>query len=186
VLDDELIFLNALFVAIALVMDRMSWHSAETMEVQQLYDELRKKHYELEDSRIRLTEYAKRVENIAQLEERNRISRDLHDDLGHKLIRMKMMLEAIVQISTVQQEKAVEMTIQVRDQLAESIDSLRTTVRGMKPAASVTGQYSLHTLIENFAGDCGILVNFHHSGMPYPLYPSEEFRGSVRCMRGIC
>lgn len=170
----DYLILNALYVGVALLLDRMIIHSEEEKEVQQLYDELRKKHYELEDTRKRLTQYAKEVEQITQLEERSRISRDIHDDLGHKLIRMKMMLEAIVQISAGQEAKATEMTIQVRDQLAESIDTLRSTVRRINPDVAVSRQYSLHTLIEDFATDCGIRVNYQISGSPYPLYPSEE------------
>ncbi len=171
----DYLILNALYVGVALVLDRMITHSEEEREVQQLYDELRVKHYELEDTRKRLTLYAQEVEQITQLEERNRISRDIHDDLGHKLIRMKMMLEAIVQISTGQESKAAEMTIQVRDQLAESIDTLRSTVRRINPDISDSGKYSLPILIDNFATDCGIRVYYQISGSSYPLYPSEEF-----------
>lgn len=43
---------------------------------------------------VRLLLFTKQLEGVAQAEERTRISRQLHDDIGHRLIRTKMMSEA--------------------------------------------------------------------------------------------
>ncbi len=142
-------------------------------ELEQVYDELRSKAYELDAARKRLVEYAGKVEQLAQTEERTRISHEIHDDLGHKLIRLKMMLEAIIRISPGQPEKGMEMTRIVRDQLTEAMDTLRRTVRRMKPPEEEQS-FSLKRLIEGFAADPQLQIRCEISGMPRPLYPSLE------------
>jgi two-component system NarL family sensor kinase len=169
------IFANLLFAAFTILLHYVHSTVGHNENIEILNDELRQKHYELDAAKARLTEYSKEVQQIAQMEERNRISREIHDDLGHKLIRLKMMLEAIVQIMPHQQDKGMQMIVQVRDQLTESIESLRTTVRRMKPAEKMMNSYSLSRLIDDFGADCGIKVDYKISGTPYTLYPSEEF-----------
>jgi signal transduction histidine kinase len=143
-------------------------------EADELLHTLSDKNYELHEMRNQLLEYARKVENAAQVEERNRISRELHDDLGHKLIRLKMMMDAAVQLLPAQESKGPELVRQVRDQLADTMETMRTTVRKLKPDASAVRQYSLDKLIGEFGSACGVRVNYEVTGIPYELYPSEE------------
>jgi two-component system NarL family sensor kinase len=166
---------DLLFITFALLLLHIRVTSKSMVEVEQLYDVLRRKHYELDAAKERLIDYARQVEDIAQVEERNRISRDIHDDLGHKLIRLKMMMEASIRILPHQQNKGMEMIHAVRDQLTESMEVLRATVRKLKPDEDTIQHYTLDKLIEDWAKDQGIHVHYESSGMPYPLYPSLEF-----------
>ncbi|WP_409341159.1 sensor histidine kinase [Paenibacillus sp. MBLB4367] len=168
------LFANTLYGAFAFLLLHLRHMTAHRGELQHLYDELRRKHYELEEARKRIIEYAQKVENSAQIEERNRISRDLHDDLGHKLIRLKMMMEAGIQIFPTQPDKAMQMIHLVRDQLTDSMETLRATVRNMKPAEADSRNYSLDKLIDDLGQDSGIRVRYSYEGMPFPLYPSCE------------
>lgn len=76
----------------------LSWQGSRSAssrgQLEQVYDELRSKHYELQEARAQLLLFTKQLEGAAQAEERTRISRQLHDDIGHRLIRTKMMSEA--------------------------------------------------------------------------------------------
>jgi two-component system NarL family sensor kinase len=172
-----LIYVTAdlLFIGFALLLLQIRLTAKNKVETEQLYDALRRKHYELDAAKERLMDYAKKVEGIAQVEERSRISRDLHDDLGHMLIRLKMMMEASIQILPHQQDKGMEMIHAVRDQLTESMDLLRATVRKLKPDEETIQNYTLDKLIEDWAKDKGVRVNYESSGLPYALYPSLEF-----------
>jgi two-component system NarL family sensor kinase len=166
---------DLLFVSFALLLLQLRYSAQSKMDVETLYDSLRRKHYELDEARVRLIEYAQQVEDIALVEERNRISRDIHDDLGHKLIRLKMMMEAAIQILPNQPEKGMQMIHGVRNQLGESMELLRATVRKMKPDDEAIQSYSLDKLITDLAQEKGIQVHFHSNGLPYSLYPSLEF-----------
>lgn len=169
-----LLFANILFFATAFFLIYAQHMSVGREELQSLYDELKRKHYELDEARERLLDYAKIVESSAQIEERNRISHDIHDDLGHKLIRLKMMMEAIIQILPQQQEKGMQMIHQVRDQLTESMETLRLTLRRMKPDETVSHSFSIDKLVEDLSQDNHIQASYEISGIPYPLYPSCE------------
>ena len=115
---------NVIFIALAILSFQLQRMKKNKDDVELLYDQLRKQHYALDEARLQLMDYARKVENIAQTEERNRISHDLHDDLGHKLIRLKMMMEASLSILPSQPSKGTEMLGSVRDQLGESMELL--------------------------------------------------------------
>ncbi|AWB43206.1 two-component sensor histidine kinase [Paenibacillus sp. CAA11] len=150
-------------------------HSAGTqLETIQLYDEIRWKHYELEEARGRLREFAQQVENAAQLEERNRISRQLHDELGHRLIRVKIMLEAALHTVPADPSKGLSMLEQIRDQVSASLEEMRSTVRRLKPANASSKGYSLEHLLEEVGRETGIHTSLKILGEPYALYPSME------------
>src|SRR5690606_19089885 len=136
-----LLTLNLAFVTVAFLIYRLNVMTGNKRETELLYDELKLRHYDLEATRKTVVDYARRVQELTQVEERNRIAHDLHDDLGHKLIRLKMMLEATSRLGPENQDKVMEIVREVRDQLGEGMESLRSTVRRLKPASSVTGQY---------------------------------------------
>jgi two-component system, NarL family, sensor kinase len=173
--DSELWLSVSLFFlgfTVLLELNRSVWRSRR--EQQRVNDQLRRKQAELEEQRNRSIDYSRTVEHLAQIEERNRISHELHDELGHQLVRIKMMMEAALTIQSSQPDKGRELLEQVRDQLAEGMETLRRTVRKLKPSGDSVKQYSLSGLIEDLAKEEGIQIRLMTDGMPYPLYPSEE------------
>lgn len=165
---------NTIYCISALLLFRSSAMEVSREELRQLYDEHRKKHYELEEVRKQLVEYALMVESSAQVEERNRIAHDIHDDLGHKLIRLKMMLEAVIHIMPDQPDKSLELVTQVRDQLSDSMETMRKTVRRLRPGEDEVQHYSLDRLMEELAREPGFRMHYQTHGLPFPLYPSCE------------
>ncbi|CAM4255610.1 sensor histidine kinase [Paenibacillus tarimensis] len=137
---------------------------------------LSRKQENLELTRRRIIIDARAVEQHAQAQERNRIAHELHDDLGHRLIRLKMMMEAGLQLLTADPVKGRSMMEQVRGQLEESMENMRRTVRRLRPVGSEQArQYALDRLIANAARDLQIEVFFRLEGRPFPLYPSLEY-----------
>lgn len=148
----------------------------ERAVIENSYELLSHNHEQIEQERMRAIEYARKIEDYAQVEERGRIAGELHDDLGHRLIRVKMMTEAVLQLMEHDPSQAALMLEQVRGQLEESMNNMRYTVRKLKPPeAKNIRRYALHRLIEDAAKDLQITVNFELSGKPYPLYPSVEY-----------
>jgi two-component system NarL family sensor kinase len=161
----SLLFVSALlYLVCGILLFHAQSASTGKIEVEQLYDQLRRKHYELDEAGKRIIDYAKKVGDLAQMEERSRISGDIHDDLGHKLIRLKMMMEAIIRIIDKQPEKGMDLLLQVRDQLTESMETLRSTVRRLKPNEANSKKYTLASLIEDLVQNCGIAVSFNTTG----------------------
>jgi signal transduction histidine kinase len=165
---------NVFFISVFLLLHL--YHNAleKSDHIEGLYDELSRKHYELEQARKEVTEYARKVQDYAQIEERNRISKDIHDELGHKLIRLKMMMEAALLIGTTQPQKSMELMEQVRNQLGESMDTLRNTLRRLAPSEERIKVYSMQKLIEQLGSGDGIEITYETLGNPQMVYPSLE------------
>lgn len=139
-----------------------------------LYDELRKKHFELEEARSRLLQFTTQVEVAAQAEERVRIARQLHDDIGHRLIRVKMMTEAAIHTLPAAPETGLGMMHQIRDQLSASMDDMRAALKRINYAPQLENAYALDRLLEEVGRDTGIATSYTVQGIPYPLYPSIQ------------
>jgi signal transduction histidine kinase len=90
---------------------------------------------DLREAHQRLQAYAEQAENMTVAEERTRISRDLHDTLGHRLTVSIVQLEGAGRLVPDQQERAVEMIETVRQQLTEGLQDVRRTVSMLRPDA---------------------------------------------------
>lgn len=139
-----------------------------------LYDKIRRYTYELEAARSRLLDYSKQVEKVAQLEERNRISRELHDSIGHSLTGILMQVDACIQVMQVNKEKGLEILQSVYDNINKSIEVVRQTVRELRPSDYRTNLGALTELIDKFKENTGVNVELNISGTPYKMLPSIE------------
>lgn len=169
-----LVFTNLTFLLCAglnLLLLRTGRGRADTLF---LYDELRKKHFELEEARARLLQFTTQIEVAAQAEERVRIARQLHDDIGHRLIRVKMMTEAAIHTLPAAPETGLQMMNQIRDQLSGSMDDMRAALKRINHTPQLEGAYALDRLLEEVGRDTGIATSYTVQGIPYPLYPSLQ------------
>ncbi|WP_145324311.1 sensor histidine kinase [Paenibacillus xylanexedens] len=161
-----------------LIIAALSWQGSRTAssrgQLEQVYDELRSKHYELQEARAQLLLFAKQLEGAAQAEERTRISRQLHDDIGHRLIRTKMMSEAALLTLPRNREQGTEMVRQIRDQLAGSMDDMRSTLHKLQPDSYVSTTYALDRFLEEVGRDTGVKTNYEVHGPSHVLYPSIQ------------
>lgn len=153
------------------------WYRLKMETEQQLqrmeYDHLRGHNYELEQARQEMIQFSRMVEMVAQMEERSRIAHDLHDELGHQLVRLKMMMDASVEVIEVKPEESKKLFLIVRDQLSDSMELMRATVQRLKPRQMNTKSYSLKHLIEEYR-DAPVAIHYSMSGQPIEMYPSME------------
>lgn len=167
---------NVLWLAMSAVLYSVKLVTAKQHYVESLYDELAYSHEQLEQARERIQNYAVQIEQYAQSEERSRIAKDIHDDLGHRLIRQKMMMEAALQLLETEPQRAHALLAQIRDQMEDGMDRMRRTVRRLSPVESVhERQYALDRLITSSGHELGLQVTFTVEGSPQLLYPSIEY-----------
>ncbi len=69
-------------------------------EVERLVDKL-------ETANVKLRKYADEVEELAIIQERNRLAREIHDGLGHYLTTIHMQLQAAEVIIDKDRDKAM-------------------------------------------------------------------------------
>lgn len=169
-----LVTANLLFLFLAATFNHIHELNLKQWNHIQLYDELKKLHFQQDEAGRQLLQFAHQIESAAQTEERNRISRQLHDDIGHRLIRVKMMMEAALHIVPQDSVRGMEMLHQIRDQLEESMEQMRKAVKQMNPIRRISDDYSLDRLLEEASRETGIETKLTLQGMPYPLYPSHQ------------
>ncbi|MNW35127.1 Sensor histidine kinase DesK [compost metagenome] len=165
---------NLLLLFISYFLHLLQQFASKQEHEQYLFDDIRKKNYELSETRNRLLLFTKQIEGAAQAEERSRISQQLHDDVGHRLIRSKMMMEAALQIFPNDQQRGMTMLQQIRDQLSAGLDEMRATVKRLKPASNDSGIQSLGQMLEEVGRETGIRTELTIEGNPCSLYPSQE------------
>jgi signal transduction histidine kinase len=87
---------------------------------------------ELQEAHRQLQEYALRGEELAVVEERNRLAREMHDTLGHRLTVASVQLEGAQRLCSADPERAASMVGTVREQVREALSELRSTVATLR------------------------------------------------------
>ena len=122
---------------------------------------------ELQAAHRQLQEYAGQVEELAVAEERNRLAREMHDTLGHRLTVAAVQLEGAQRLIPRDPERAAHMVGTVRDQVREALEELRRTVATLRTPLEV--DLSLPLTLARLA------VSFEKAtGLPVHLALPEE------------
>lgn len=125
---------------------------------------------ELQQAHVKLQDYATRVEELAVVEERNRLAREMHDTLGHHLAVAAVQLEGAQRLCASEPERSVSMVATAREQVREALAELRSTVAALRAPieADLHLCTSLKRLASHFAQATGITV---HQVLPDELPP---------------
>ncbi|MGX6445083.1 sensor histidine kinase [Neobacillus sp. K501] len=113
-------------------------------------DEMRKSLQKLTKTLNENTEYIRQLEYTYKLEERNRISQEIHDKIGHSLTGALFQMEAAKRLMEYDKEKAVELLQNSINISKEGIESIRMTLKNMKPPTEQVGIHQLKLLIDQF------------------------------------
>jgi len=116
---------------------------------------------ELRETHSQLQEYALRVEELAVVEERNRLAREMHDTLGHRLTVASVQLEGAQRLCPTDPERAASMVGTVREQVREALSELRSTVAALRTPieADLRLRDSVRRLASTFEEATGLTVN---------------------------
>lgn len=125
---------------------------------------------ELQTAHTQLQNYAARVEELAISEERNRLAREMHDTLGHRLTVASVQLEGAQRLIENDPGRAAGMVETVRDQVREALNELRATVATLREplVTDLTLTASLKRLAESFEQATDLTL---HLDLPEDLCP---------------
>ncbi|MBU8913091.1 MAG: sensor histidine kinase, partial [Spirochaetales bacterium] len=138
---------------------------------------------QLSDSVLRLTsanldfqEYAFEAGQRSSTDERNRITREIHDSLGYTLTNLAMMMEA-AQDSVDRDHSALRRLLvaareQAQNGLAETRRTLRI-VRAVEPSAPV-GVRALSQMFRTFEGATNVKVSVAYGNLPMVTTPIAD------------
>ncbi|KHD35885.1 histidine kinase [Clostridium acetobutylicum] len=153
------------------------YENEKKIEAQDLYDRLRISEEKLKKANRDLEMYASSVEELTLLRERNRISREIHDSVGHSLSTMVIQLGAIEKIIRNAPEKAELLTKNLRKFTQKSLDEVRAAVRAIKPKEfeEYEGILSIEELISNFKKMANIDVRLAFTKEKWSLNSDQSF-----------
>lgn len=104
----------------------------------------------LQEAHDRLREYALRAEELAIVQERNRLAREMHDTVGHCLTVAAVQLEAAQRLCSQDPERAAGLLGTVRHQVREALAELRSTVATLR--SPLEADLELPSALKRLAG----------------------------------
>ena len=100
------------------------------------------------------------MKELYTLQERNRISREIHDSVGHSLSTIIIQLGAISKLSEENSPQVSQMSAQLREFAVKGLQEVRTVVHDLKPEQLTKQQ--LNVALEEF-----IFETKQHSGVEF-------------------
>lgn len=143
----EYILISLLSLVVFLLAKR---HSDVVGSLQRANDELRDR---IDHLSVRLnagSEYETQLRYLSQIEERNSLAQKIHDEVGHTLAGSIIQLEAVGLIMEKDTARAGEMVRSVTENLKNGMESVRSTLRAIKPAPEQLGINRLRLILEEF------------------------------------
>jgi signal transduction histidine kinase len=138
-------------------------------EVERLAAELRQANHQLR-------EYAAQAEELATVQERNRLAREIHDGLGHYLTGIHMQIQAGRAVLDRNREVALDALDKAQSLAQEGLTEVRRSVAALR--ASPLDNQSLPQAIEALVNECraaGIATGYTvHGGEARDLPPQVE------------
>ena len=130
------------------------------MDAQKLYDKLRVSEEKLIEVNEELEIYADSIEEVTLLKERNRISREIHDSVGHALSTAMIQLSAMESLGDTQSKVMGEMARSLREFINESFQDVKRAVNELRPDEyeNYQGIFRLQEVCKTFEKLSGIKV----------------------------
>ncbi|HKR60759.1 MAG TPA: sensor histidine kinase [Pyrinomonadaceae bacterium] len=130
---------------------------------------------ELKEANEKLREYAGQVEELATVNERNRLAREIHDSLGHYLTVVIVQIEAAVALMKADPERSLDGLRKAQMLAQKGLDEVRRSVSALRSAAQEPRSLidSMATLFEECLVS-GVDTKFQVRGTPRKLSAPTE------------
>lgn len=127
-------------------------------------DEMRKSLQKLTKNMNENSEYIRQSEYTFKLEERNRISQEIHDKIGHSMTGALFQMEAAKRLMETDQTKAIELLQNAIHISKDGIENIRMTLKNMKPPTEQVGIHRMKLLMDDFNTKQLIKTAFTYEG----------------------
>lgn len=126
-------------------------------------DMLKEKNYGLRASIDRKKEFEEQMMYTSRLEERNEISQEMHDKLGHSISASMLQLEASKMLIGKDNDRACGMIQNSIENLREGMNGIRRTLKNIKPSSNEMGINKVKLLLDKFKSSSAIAVHLMYS-----------------------
>ncbi|RUS48879.1 sensor histidine kinase [Cohnella sp. AR92] len=122
------------------------------------YHEKNKLAKEIDEQNKLLSQYAAEIERMTLLEERSRMSKEMHDTLGHSFISLIMSLDAAIALLGKNPSLAKEKLISIRGMTEQNLDEMRDIVHKMGEEETTSLADHAERLVSNFREYTGTVI----------------------------
>ncbi|WP_158674431.1 sensor histidine kinase [Lysinibacillus antri] len=130
-----------------------------------------------------LEQYSKRIEELTIMEERNRVSQDLHDTVGHIFTSVITSLDALPFVMKVDQEEAENSIKEIVNLARNGLGDVRKTIHQISPSENrVPLSQSFYQVIGEFMKHTRINVDFEIEGTEREIGERIKFT-FIRCLQ---
>ncbi len=117
---------------------------------------LKKKLTRLNDKLNKSYDYQENLKYLTKIEERNIIAQEIHDNIGHILSGSLMQLEAVKMLISRDEKKAEKMIVEVINVMRDGMESVRSTLKNIKPSKEELGINRLKMMLSDFQNKSNI------------------------------
>jgi len=150
--------------------------------VARAYEEKNKLAQEVERQNKLLILYSAEVETLTLQEERNRLSKELHDTLGHSFISLIMSLDASIALLDRKPEEVKDRLIRLRMLAEQNLDDMRNVVHEMAEEEGGSLIEQVENLVSRFQEHTGTVLVFKLMGTE-PSLPFEVRQTVLRVIQ---
>jgi signal transduction histidine kinase len=125
---------------------------------------------ELEEANVQLAAYATQAEELAMTQERNRLAREIHDNLGHYLTIVNVQIEAAKVVMDSEPDRALDAMNKAQELAQKGLIRVRESVAALRE--SPVSARPLHEAIASLVAEAqstGIVTEFKVAGDPQAL-----------------
>ncbi|MFB4337347.1 MULTISPECIES: sensor histidine kinase [Bacillus] len=163
--DESIRMTYGLIVAFSfLVLTIAERYISRVVKLESQNDKMRKDMQRLTKSLHENKEYIKQSEYTFKLEERNRLSQEIHDKIGHSMTGALIQMEAAKRLMEIDKEKSAELLQNAINISKDGIESIRITLKNMKPPTEQIGIHRMKLFIEEFTGKNDVNIPFVYKG----------------------
>ena len=125
---------------------------------------------DLEKANAQLAAFATQAEELAMTQERNRLAREIHDNLGHTLTIVNVQIEAAKTVMDTDPDRAMDALNKAQELAQTGLAGVRKSVAALResPVSNRPLSEAIASLVEEEQSG-GIVTEFKVTGEPHPL-----------------
>jgi len=129
----------------------------------------------LETANRKLTEYATQAEELATMRERNRLAREIHDNLGHYLTVVNTQIEAARTVLDTDRERSIYLLERAQALTKDGLTEIRRSVAALRSAPVEQRPLSdaIRALLSEY-GASGLKLEYQVEGEQLPISETVE------------
>ncbi|MBB6478869.1 sensor histidine kinase [Spirochaeta isovalerica] len=126
---------------------------------------------QLTDANIGFQKYVKEKELETIVNERKRLSREIHDAVGYALTNIIMLLEAAALLVDKDRSKQKEAILNAKKQAINGLEETRTALRHLREDKEdrLQGKRAIDELIRAFRDATGIVIKVEYGNLPFSV-----------------